>query len=167
MRLTDYTDYSLRALIYVAVNPDELVTIQNIAEAFSIPKNHLIKIVQRLAQAGLLQTVRGRMGGVRLGKPAADINIGEVVRVTEPDFRLVECFQQEDNHCVITRVCGLRSVLASALQAYLDVLDGYTLQDLVENRTALSRAMGTGTDGGMPISLAQLRGKVGNRTQRV
>src|SRR5437868_10099586 len=75
MRLTDYTDYSLRALIYVALNPDELVTIQNIAEAFSIPKNHLVKIVQRLGQAGLLHTVRGRMGGVRLGKPAAEINI--------------------------------------------------------------------------------------------
>jgi Rrf2 family nitric oxide-sensitive transcriptional repressor len=119
----------------------------------------LIKIVQRLGHAGFLVTVRGRMGGVRLGRPAGEINVGEVVRVTEPDFRMVECFQQEDNHCVITRVCGLRHVLANALQAYLDVLDGYTLQDLVEKPTALSRALAGGLDAGEPISLAQLHGK--------
>lgn len=158
MRLTDYTDYSLRTLIYVALNPDELVTVQRIADAFSIPKNHLIKIVQRLGQAGFLVTVRGRMGGVRLARAPGEINVGEVVRLTEPDFRLVECFQQEDNHCVITRVCGLRNVLASALQAYFDVLDGYTLQDLVEKPAALNRALG-GADAGEPISLAQLHGK--------
>ena len=142
MRLTDYTDFSLRTLIYVAVHPGELVTIQRIADAFSIPKNHLIKIVQKLGQAGFLHTVRGRAGGIELGRPAADINVGEVIRTMESDFNLVECFQGDDNHCVITRVCGLRGALSAALRAYFEVLDSYSLQDLVEKPAALSRALG-------------------------
>lgn len=143
MRLTDYTDYSLRVLIYAAVHADELVTIQHIADAFGIPKNHLVKIVHRLGQAGYLQTVRGRSGGIRLGRPAGGINLGEVIRTMEPDFGLVECFQ-DGNHCVITRACGLRGVLHQALQAYFDVLDGYTLQDLVEKPATLSRMLAQG-----------------------
>lgn len=142
MRLTDYTDYSLRTLIYVAVHPGELVTIQRIAVAFGIPKNHLIKIVQKLGQEGFLHTVRGRAGGIELGRPAAQINVGDVIRTMESDFNLVECFQGEDNHCVITRVCGLRGVLAAALRAYFEVLDAYSLQDLVEQPAALNRALG-------------------------
>lgn len=110
MRLTDYTDYSLRTLIYVAVHPDVLVTIQQIADAFGIPKNHLIKIVQGLGQNGFLHTVRGRAGGITLGRPAVEINIGDVVRATEPDFSLVECFHVNDNHCIITRVRVARRV---------------------------------------------------------
>lgn len=149
MRLTDYTDYSLRTLIYVAVHPDELVTIQRIADAFDIPKNHLIKIVQQLGQDGFLHTVRGRAGGITLGRPAAEINIGEVVRATEPDFSLVECFHAEDNHCVITRVCGLRGVLGEALRAYFQVLDAYTLEDLIGKPAALSRVLG----GSVPLPM--------------
>ncbi|MDF3836552.1 Rrf2 family transcriptional regulator [Cupriavidus basilensis] len=144
MRLTDYTDYSLRTLIYVAVHPGELVTIQRVADAFGIPKNHLIKIVQKLGQAGFLHTVRGRAGGIELGRPAAGINVGEVIRTMESDFHLVECFQGDDNHCIITRVCGLRGVLSAALRAYFEVLDAYTLQDLVEKPAALNRALGQG-----------------------
>lgn len=142
MRLTDYTDYSLRTLIYVAVHPGELVTIQQIADAFSIPKNHLIKIVQKLGQEGFLRTVRGRSGGLSLGRPATEINIGNVIRTTEPDFGLVECFHEDHNRCVITRVCGLRNVLAAALQAYFKVLDGYTLHDLVAEPAALNDVLG-------------------------
>jgi Rrf2 family nitric oxide-sensitive transcriptional repressor len=138
MRLTDYTDYSLRTLIYVAVYPDELVTVQRIADAFGIPKNHLIKIVQKLGHAGLLHTMRGRTGGIRLGRPAEQINVGEVVRTMESDFALVECFHEE-NACVITRVCGLRHALNQAMQAYFEVLDSYTLQDLVAKPQALSK----------------------------
>ncbi|WP_197338457.1 RrF2 family transcriptional regulator [Ralstonia solanacearum] len=150
MRLTDYTDYSLRTLIYVAVHPDTLVTIQQIADAFGIPKNHLIKIVQGLGQDGFLHTVRGRAGGITLGRPAADINIGDVVRATEPDFSLVECFHGADNHCIITRVCGLRGVLAAALQAYFEVLDTYTLQDLIDKPAALNRVLAEGVAVPMP-----------------
>lgn len=140
MKLTDYTDYSLRVLIYVAVHPEALVTIQHIADAFDIPKNHLVKVVQHLGQVGYLQTIRGRSGGIRLGRPAADINIGEVIRSTEPDFGMVECFQA-DNRCVITRACGLKGVLHEALQAYFDVLDGYTLADIVQKPGALHRML--------------------------
>jgi Rrf2 family nitric oxide-sensitive transcriptional repressor len=150
MRLTDYTDYSLRTLIYVAVHPGELVTIQRIADAFDIPKNHLIKIVQKLGQDGFLHTVRGRAGGITLGRPAVEINVGAVVRATEPDFSLVECFHAEDNHCVITRVCGLRGVLDSALMAYINVLDGYTLQDLIGKPGALNRVLDAGVALPMP-----------------
>ncbi|AGH85956.1 MULTISPECIES: Rrf2 family transcriptional regulator [Ralstonia solanacearum species complex] len=152
MRLTDYTDYSLRTLIYVAVHPDVLVTIQQIADAFGIPKNHLIKIVQGLGQNGFLHTVRGRAGGITLGRPAVEINIGDVVRATEPDFSLVECFHVNDNHCIITRVCGLRGVLAAALQAYFEVLDTYTLQDLIERPAALNRVLAEGVAVPMPQS---------------
>ncbi|MDR2871483.1 MAG: Rrf2 family transcriptional regulator [Xanthomonadaceae bacterium] len=143
MKLTDYTDYSLRVLIYVAVHPDEPITIQQISDAFGIPKNHLVKIVQNLGQRGYLLTMRGRSGGVRLGRPAVEINIGEVVRATEPDFGVVECFR-DGNRCVITRACGLRGILHQALRAYLDVLDGYSLQDLVERPAALRRSLSVG-----------------------
>jgi Rrf2 family nitric oxide-sensitive transcriptional repressor len=143
MRLTDYTDYSLRTLIYVAVHPGESVTIQNIADAFGIPKNHLIKIVQKLGQAGLLHTMRGRTGGIRLGRAAEDINVGEVIRTMETDFGLVECFH-EHNACVITRACGLRNVLHEALQAYFQILDSYTLQDLVAKPQAIGKLLEQG-----------------------
>jgi len=143
MKLTDYTDYSLRVLIYVAVHPDEPVTIQQISDAFGIPKNHLVKIVQNLGQKGYLLTMRGRSGGIRLGRPATDINLKDVVCATEPDFGMVECFR-DGNRCVITRACGLRGVLQQALQAYLDVLDGYSLQDLVEKPAAINRTLSLG-----------------------
>ncbi|GCB04802.1 Rrf2 family transcriptional regulator [Ralstonia sp. SET104] len=155
MRLTDYTDYALRTLIYVAVHPDELVTIQRIADAFDIPKNHLIKIVQQLGQDGFLHTVRGRAGGITLGRPAQEINLGDVVRATEPDFRMVECFHADHNNCVITRVCGLRGVLHAALQAYFGVLGRYTLQDLVDKPNAVSRALGEAKSLPMPRSRAK------------
>nr|WP_311529569.1 Rrf2 family transcriptional regulator [uncultured Ralstonia sp.] len=155
MRLTDYTDYALRTLIYVAVHPDELVTIQRIADAFDIPKNHLIKIVQQLGQDGFLHTVRGRAGGITLGRPAQEINLGDVVRATEPDFRMVECFHADHNNCVITRVCGLRGVLHAALQAYFEVLGRYTLQDLVDKPNAVSRALGEAKVLPMPRSRAK------------
>ncbi|MGH8808294.1 MAG: Rrf2 family transcriptional regulator, partial [Noviherbaspirillum sp.] len=87
MRLTDYTDYSLRTLMYLGMNRDRLATIQDIADAYGISKSHLMKIVQQLGQAGLVETIRGRSGGLRLGKEPEQINIGEVVRNTEPDFR--------------------------------------------------------------------------------
>ena len=141
MRLTDYTDYALRTLIYVAVHPDELVTIQRIADAFGIPKNHLIKIVQQLGQDGFLHTGWGWAGDITFVHPAIEINLVDVVRPTEPDFRMVECFKGEDNHCIITRVCGLRGVLRAALQAYFEVLDSYTLQDIVDKPNAVNRAL--------------------------
>jgi Rrf2 family transcriptional regulator, nitric oxide-sensitive transcriptional repressor len=141
MKLTDYTDYSLRTLMYAATRPDELVTIQEISDAFGIPRNHLVKIVHALGKAGFLATLRGRNGGIRLGREASKINLGDVVRAMEPDFHIVECFDAEHNQCVITPACGLRGALSAALNAYLDVLDRYTLAELVVKRQPLVRLL--------------------------
>lgn len=132
MRLTNYTDYSLRVLIYLAVKPHgDKSTITEITEAYQISRNHLTKVIHQLGKIGLIETTRGRGGGITLAKAPTDIKIGDVVRETEEDFRIVECFGP-DNKCVLTPVCGLRHVLHDALQAYLAVLDKYTLADLVK-----------------------------------
>ncbi|MBM7649521.1 Rrf2 family nitric oxide-sensitive transcriptional repressor [Bacillus ectoiniformans] len=131
MRLTLYTDYSLRVLIYLGSKErSELSNIKEIAEAYGISKNHLMKVIHELGKMGIIETIRGRNGGIRLALPPEEINIGAVVRKTEDDFYLVECFNPDGNQCVITPVCGLKHVLFQALQAYLAVLDGYTLKDL-------------------------------------
>jgi Rrf2 family transcriptional regulator, nitric oxide-sensitive transcriptional repressor len=137
MRLTDYTDYSLRTLMYLGVHRDRLVTIQDIADAYGISKSHLMKVVHQLGLAGLIETIRGRSGGLRLGKEPEEINIGEVVRGTEPDFRMVECFNHTQNECVLAPSCELYGALAKATKAYLNVLNGYTLADLLRNSPSL------------------------------
>jgi Rrf2 family nitric oxide-sensitive transcriptional repressor len=144
MRLTDFTDYGLRVLIYTAVKPEERTTVQEIADAFGIPRNHLIKIVHTLGRAGYLHTTRGRTGGLRLGRPAAQITVGEVVRTMESDFQMVECFDIEGNACVITAACGLRCVLGSALRAFFDVLDKSTIADLAAQQGTLTRLLNGG-----------------------
>ncbi len=130
MRLADYTDYSLRVLMYCAAHPDSLVTIAELADRHGLSKNHLMKIVNDLSHQGLVETQRGRGGGLRLLKDPGDIRIGDVVRGAETDFRLVECFDNERNACVLTAQCGLKGLLGSALRAYLAVLDGATLADI-------------------------------------
>jgi Rrf2 family nitric oxide-sensitive transcriptional repressor len=131
MRLTNYSDYALRMLIYVAVHPDKLITIGEVSKAYSISKNHLMKIANELSVAGILETVRGRNGGLRLAKPPSEIRIGTVVRMTESGSALVECFDPATNHCVITRACRLKRLLAQALEAFYLRLDEETLADLV------------------------------------
>lgn len=134
MKLTLYTDYSLRVLIYLASRKkDDLANIKEIAESYKISKNHLMKVTHELGKMGVIETIRGRNGGIRLAKSPGDINIGNLVRKTEEDFHLVECFSSENNTCIITPVCGLKHVLAKALDAYLNVLDQYTLKDLVQS----------------------------------
>ena len=130
MRLTDYTDYSLRVLMFCALHPERSVTIAELAESHAVSKNHLMKIVNDLARQGLLQTTRGRGGGLRLLKPASDIRIGDVVRQTETDFRLVECFDVNHNACTLTAHCQLKQVFKTALQSYLAELDRVTLADI-------------------------------------
>ncbi|MGF2615045.1 Rrf2 family transcriptional regulator [Rossellomorea vietnamensis] len=133
MKLTLYTDYSLRVLIYLATKGDGgLANIKEIADSYQISKNHLMKVTHELGKMGIIETIRGRNGGIKLAKTPMEINIGALVRQTEEDFHLVECFSPENNTCIITPVCGLKHVLAKALNAYLDVLDQYTLQDLVQ-----------------------------------
>lgn len=134
MRLTLYTDYSLRVLIFLASKPkEELSNIKEIADAYSISKNHLMKVTYELGKNGLIETIRGRNGGIKLAQSPEDINIGKLVRTTEEDFHLVECFDAKNNSCVITPVCGLKHVLGKALNAYLSALDEYTLADLIQN----------------------------------
>ena len=137
MRLTTYTDYALRTLMHLAVNRDRLVTIQDIANLHSISKNHLTKVVHQLGQIGLVTTVRGRNGGLKLGAEPADINIGNVVRQTETDFHMAECFHRENNRCVYASACVLEDVLGAATAAYLRVLDGVTLDKLVIKKTGI------------------------------
>lgn len=133
MRLTQWTDYTLRVLMYCAASQGraEPITITEIAESHGISRSHLTKIVQQLAAHGWLETTRGRGGGMRLLVPAADIGLGEVVRATETDFAMVECFDVEQNACRLSQHCGLKGVLHRATQSYLAVLDGVTLADLI------------------------------------
>lgn len=132
MRLTTYTDYALRTLMYLAANRDRLVTIQDIADAHDIAKNHLTKVVHQLGLLGFVQSLRGRNGGLKLGKEPGQINIGAVVRSTEPDFYMAECFDPNKSHCIMSAACVLKDVLGTATDAYLAVLDGVTLENLMK-----------------------------------
>lgn len=131
MRLTSFTDYSLRTLVHLGMNRDRLVTIQEIAETHSISKNHLMKVVHQLGVAGYLDTVRGRNGGLRLQREPSEINIGTVVRLTETDFYMAECFDSNSNSCPLSANCRLKHALATATFAYLAVLDAQTLEMLL------------------------------------
>lgn len=132
MRLTNYTDYALRVLIFLATkDKDEKSTITEITEAYNISRNHLVKVIHQLGKIGVIETRRGRGGGIMLAKDPTSITVGSIVRETEEDFHLVECFNSETNQCILTPVCGLRHVLGEALAAYLAVLDRYTIADLI------------------------------------
>jgi Rrf2 family nitric oxide-sensitive transcriptional repressor len=144
MRLTLYTDYSLRVLMYLGLKRDGLATIAEVSESYGISRNHLMKIVHQLGLLGYVETVRGKGGGIRLARPAGAINLGEVVRRMEEDLALVQCFDPVAAKCRIESACVLRSVLGEALGAFLAVLDRYTLADLIERPRALSRLLATG-----------------------
>ena len=139
MRLTRYTDYAMRVLLYVgAQDKERLSQISEISRTYGISQNHLMKVVNDLVNAGYLESVRGRFGGIRLARPAAEINVGAVVRHTEEGFDLVDC-----GSCIIAPACGLTGALAEALTAFLKVLDGYSLADLSAQRANLSALFGT------------------------
>lgn len=132
MRLAEYTDYTLRVLMYCAARPQQLVTISELAERHGVSRNHLMKIVTDLGRQGVLETTRGRGGGLRLLKDPARLRIGDVVRASETDFRLVECFDPKTNQCTLTSSCRLKALFRGALGAYFKELDGMTLADIVE-----------------------------------
>lgn len=130
MRLTVYTDYSLRLLMYAALKPDGLINIDEVAVAYDISRNHLTKVVHQLGLAGYLTTVRGKGGGLRLARSPESIRIGDVVRRTEPDMALTPCLQQIATPCAIVPACLLKGALEEARAAFMRVLDDYTLADL-------------------------------------
>lgn len=141
MRLTLYTDYSLRMLMYLAMDPDQTSTIQEIADRFGISKNHLMKVAYELGQKGFVETVRGRGGGLRLARSAESIRLGDLVRQCEGDFTMVECFDAEHNQCVLTSACRLKGILNEALEAYFQSLNQYTLADLMRQKTAFVKLL--------------------------
>jgi len=148
MRLTDYTDYTLRVLLYLAVRGDGLSTIQGISQAYGISKNHLMKVVQQLGERGWVETVRGRNGGLRLREETLALTIGDVVRVTESDFALVGCLpdrQGEQRACVITSHCRLRGALRAANDAFLAELDRHTIGEVAQPRNPLAALLGLHT----------------------
>lgn len=134
MRLTRYTDYAMRVLLYLGARPEALCSISEVSRAYGISQNHLMKVVNDLARAGYVASVRGRFGGIRLGRPAGEINVGAVVRHTEDGFDLVDCAG-----CVIAPACGLTGALDEALAAFMRVLDDYTLEDLLARRGDMRR----------------------------
>lgn len=137
-----YSDYSMRVLLYLGIKgKDQLATIQEIADSYHISKNHLMKVTYELGQLGYIETIRGRGGGIRLAKDPKEINIGQVVRQTEEDFHIVECFDKENNKCVISPACQLKHALNEALEAYLEVLDRYTLGDFLYSKEELYKLL--------------------------
>jgi Rrf2 family nitric oxide-sensitive transcriptional repressor len=134
MRLTRYTDYSLRVLIHLALHDGRLCSIGEIARTYDISHNHLMKVVNALSRDGFVETVRGRSGGMRLARAAEEISVGDVVRHTEEGFELSEC-----SGCSLSPACGLTGVLAEGVAAMLRVFDAYTVADLLTDRTVMRR----------------------------
>lgn len=151
MRLTLHTDFALRLLMLLALEPGELHTIAEVARRYGVSRNHLVKVAQTLIQAGFVESVRGRRGGLRLAKKPAEIGLGAVVRATEDNFALVECFDRKRNCCVVMPACGLRQPLEQAVSAFLSTLDGYTLADTVQSPGRMTR-MRRLLDDGMLLS---------------
>jgi len=141
MQLTAFTDYALRVLIYAAARPESRCLTADVATAFGISRHHVVKVVNELQHLGYLDTTRGREGGFALAKPPHRIRIGEVVRRTESTMTLVECFDRNTNTCPLTRACGLKGVVGEAFDAFLAVLDRYSLADLIAEPKWVTRVM--------------------------
>lgn len=140
MQLTKFSDYALRVLMFAHEAGDRLVTIEEMSVSYRISRDHLMKVVNALTRAGYLTAVRGRSGGVKLARKAEDIRLGDVIRMTEPDFAIVECLGS-NNKCVITKCCRLPSVLSEAIAAFLSTLDKYTLASVAIGPAALRKAL--------------------------
>ncbi len=150
MRLTDYSEYALRVLIYLSIQDDRLVTVKEISEQYGISHNHLTKLVHKLGKNGFVETIRGKSGGLRIGRDPAMITVGEVVRIMESDFAIVECMQSGNYECRIVRACVLSGVFREGLNAFLEVLDNYTIADLVKPKQQLAKAFPVDVWSGAP-----------------
>ncbi len=138
MQLTQFTDYALRTLIYIAVK-NEVCTITEIAKSYQISRNHLVKVVHKLGQLGYLNTIQGKNGGIELNKLPQKINLGKLIRETEPNFRLVECIDNPNGTCCIIPVCKLKRILEQAVEEFIEKLSAYSLADLVVNQAQLKK----------------------------
>ena len=141
MQLTFYTDYSMRVLMYLAVNRHRRVNISEIADRFAISRNHLVKVVHNLARGGFIKSYRGKGGGIELAREPAHTNVGEVVRYTEGPPKPVECFDAQRNRCIISGACGLAEVFDEACDNFFTTLDRYTLADLLKRRVRLANIL--------------------------
>lgn len=141
MQLKSFTDYALRVLVYAAARPESRCLTADVATAFGISRHHVVKVVNELQHLGYLETIRGREGGFALATPPHDIRVGDVVRRTEGTMTLVECFNIDVNTCPLTEACGLKGVLGEAFDAFLAVLDRYSLADLVAEPRWVTRVM--------------------------
>ena len=141
MRLTTFTDYSLRTLIYLASVPGKKATIAQVARAFGVSEHHMVKVVHLLGKAGFLKNTRGKGGGVELARPASDINVGRVIRLTEGEDAAAECFDKSANTCRITGSCRLQWVLRKAAASFHRVLEDYSLEHLVANQAELQAVL--------------------------
>lgn len=141
MHLSTFTDYTLRVLMYLAVEKDRLATISELARAYGISENHLMKVVHQLAKSGLLESVRGKGGGIRLARKPEEIRLGGVIRVSEGEAPIVECFSAEKNACRIAPACRLNRILKQAFDGLFQALDAYTLADLTGNDRELAALM--------------------------
>ncbi|NKB47131.1 MAG: Rrf2 family transcriptional regulator [Legionellales bacterium] len=140
MQLTQFTDYSLRALIYIVLRK-ELCTINEIANAYAISSNHLLKIIHNLSKMGIIRTTRGKSGGITMAQNPSDINLGELVIKLEPNFDLVPCFNKQKANCCIAPVCKLKRILFEAKESFLAILKEYTLADILDNPVALKELL--------------------------
>ena len=141
MRLTIFSDYTLRVLMYLALDRTRLATIPDIAEAYGISENHLMKVVHQLARAGVVESVRGRGGGIRLARAPDEIRLGEIIRCSEGDAPIVVCLSGDPQACRITSQCRLKGILVNAFDALYDALDEHTLADLVEKPRPLTHVL--------------------------
>ena len=141
MKLTKFSDYSLRLLLYLAMHRDRLVSVGEVSRAYRVSPHIIVKVVQLLVEDGLVTTVRGRQGGLRLNKAPREINVGAVIRRTERDWNIVECFDPAANTCPIEPACGLKQTLEQAQRAFLAVLDNHTLADFLPQTPSLVRLL--------------------------
>jgi Rrf2 family iron-responsive transcriptional regulator len=142
MRLTRQSSYAIRTLMYCAVNEPELSRVADIAKAHGMSELFLFKLIKPLVEAGLIETVRGRHGGIRLGRPAAEITLLDTIKLTEENFAMAECFEDGDVSCPLVDACDLNAALRQALGAFFNVLESYTIADLAEKRVHLRERLG-------------------------
>lgn len=145
MRLTNFSDFALRALIYLE-SQDKPSSLRQIAAAYGVSHNHMVKVVNLLQKAGFVETKRGPGGGVTLARPADQINLGDVLLATEPDFAIVECLDMSTNSCPIAGLCGLTRVLGDARDAFLAEVSRHTLQDVSRNRKRMALVLARGAE---------------------